>query len=287
MSLMSVAGMLPGKAVEELRIISLAPNLTEMIFALGRNDQLIGVTDYCLYPPEAKEIRRVGGLYDLSLEQIVKLNPDVVFHLPSHDQKMVVLGKFGIDAVSIRSENIADIYAGIETIGEKLEAKDRAAKLIANIKGRIDAVQRSVASKKKTVLYVVAYSPVELREIYAAGPNTFLDEMVVLAGGKNMMAESASRYPTVSREYLIANPPDVLIDNNSGRQESGAENFDAIRRKWLNFLGGSAKEKTRVIVVDDPHLTVPGPSVAESVEKIAKMLHGTLDETRAPASENE
>lgn len=256
------------------RIITLAPNLTEIVYTLGEGDRIVAVTNYCLFPPEAAQKTKVGDLFNPSVERAVGLKPDLLLHLPSQEKVARALAASGVKTISVEIETIEDIHAGIETIGAALSVQEKAAALSASIREGLAAMAQPEQENRPRVLFVVGYSPSGLRDIYAAGQGNFIDEMITAAGGRNLLDARLGRYPTVSREFLIANPPDVIVDcNESAGRGRGERERNELRRKWQQFLGGGNSSSVRVVFSDDAHLTIPGPAVVESVAKLSKLIH--------------
>ncbi len=266
------------------RVITLAPNLTEGVFALERGNWLVAVSEYSRYPEEARDLPRVGGLYDLNAELVLSSRPDIVFHLPSHNSEMRPLKKLGVETVEVRSETIRDIMAGLRLMGEHLNAPDRAQEIVTGLHNRLEEIRQKHPGGDLEVLFVVGYSPTGLRDIYAAGADTFISEMIQAAGAKNYLDDSSVRYPIVNREVLATDPPDVIIDANEsagpGRTEKDHKRW---RAQWEEFLGVGTDKMPRIVFTDDPQLTIPGPGVADSVEKLAEMIHGKREQTPTPA----
>ncbi|MEO8376856.1 MAG: helical backbone metal receptor [Candidatus Sumerlaeota bacterium] len=260
----------------KLRLVTLAPNLTETIFALGHGDEVVGVTDFCKFPEEAKSRRHVGGLFDANAEVIMSLKPDLVFLTPAHRKMLEAMSGAGIKTVQTETETIEDVYTTTAKVGAALDDTPAGDKLIAKMKSDIASVkEKSGASKKVKVLFVVGYSSEGMREIYGVGPHTFLDELMVLAGGENLLIDSSVRYPIVTREFLIANAPDVIIDANGGGDAKSARSDDdkkTAREKWYSLFGAAASKQPRIEFIDDAHITIPGPAIAESAEKIRKLI---------------
>lgn len=252
------------------RIVSLAPNLTEGLFALGLGDRVVGVTDFCRYPEEAKSKTSVGTLFTPSVERLYALKPDLVVHVPSHEPLARRLSGMGIRTLSVPSETIGDIKAGLLAMGRETGTAARAEELVQEIDAALQRTSR-LYEGMPTVLLVVGYSPAGLKDIYAAGPGTFLDEMIVAAGSTNWLAGTHVRYPTVARESMRARPPDVILDaNESPTKGRTAAERAQLERRWHEFLG---TKKTRIIFVDDPHLTIPGPGVADAVATLNGLIH--------------
>lgn len=256
------------------RIVCLAPNLTEIVFDLGCGDDVVGVTDFCRFPPEAASRTHVGGLFDANAEVILSLRPTIVLLTPSHQRIADRFTALSVDTLSVKTETIADIKGTITIIGAKLDVSDRAAVLAARMEAELDALRdRSEDTPPVTVLMVVGYAPDTMRDIYAVGASTFLGELLTIAGGDNIMKDAPVPYPLVSREVLIANPPDILIDSNGTGKVRTLEQRERLRAQWFTLLGGENRMKTRVIFSDDPHTTIPGSRVAETAKALAAMLH--------------
>jgi iron complex transport system substrate-binding protein len=260
-----------------LRIISLAPNITELVYSLGHGDCLVGVTDYCRHPAEAAHKPRVGGLHNPSLEGILALRPTLVLHLPAHQSLADGLRKNRIECINIRSEVLDDIYAALGLLGSRLGRTEQARHIEAQIRADLDRVRRRTEPLgRKRVLMIVSHAPGSLRDLYAAGRGNFLDELITLAGGENLLEKSALGYPILSREYLLTASPDVVIDCQYTAPAASAADAqpDFLRRLWLDFYDKRPGSIPRIEFLNDPRHTVPGPSVARSVEALARLIHG-------------
>ena len=197
------------------RIISAAPGTTEMVYALGLGDKVVGVTDYCDWPTQVVSekdngtLASIGGYWEPSLEMIINLNPDLVVlsgGVYSHADIAEQLGNMGINAfVTWRGENLTEIYQNIEMIGEICDCQSTATNLVSSMQDRVDYVQSVVAGLGPTKeLHAVWLDPV-----YTCGGDTFASQIVALAGGENIFAD-LSGWPTVSIEEIIDQAPDVM-----------------------------------------------------------------------------
>jgi len=257
---------------ETTRLLSLAPNITETLFALGLADQVVGVTDFCEFPEAAKLKPKVGGLFDANLERMLALRPTLALHAPTNRPLEAQLARAGVETLAVPNETVADIRAGTLLMGERLGVPARGRRLVAKIDRQLGEVRALNAGRAPVrVLYVVGHPPGELRDIYAVGTGTFLDELLTVAGARNVMAEAKVAYPLVSREFLIRNPPDVIIESKSGEAWTPAEE-EQLRAAWRALLGPGA-DKARVAFVNDAHITIPGPSIGESAAKLAALIH--------------
>jgi iron complex transport system substrate-binding protein len=170
------------------RIISLSPSTTEILFALGLNDKIIGVTRFCQYPPEANKKMDVGGYLDPNYEAIAMLESDLVVILPEQDKVKDYLDQLGINHITVNNKTIADILNSIKEIGDLVQATAKAESLITEIKGKIDAIasQTKKLQKPKVLICIGRnFGTGNLEDVYFAGRNTFYDELIITAGGIN------------------------------------------------------------------------------------------------------
>ena len=253
------------------RVVCLAPAFTEICFALGKGDRVVGVTDFCDYPAEATERTRVGGFLNPRRETIVGLRPDLVLAVPEESELAEQLRQLGIRSEILPLYRLADIDRAIRAVAGLLgdpAAGDRlAVSLAADLAGlRVSAK----AVRPPTVLLVVGRNWGELANIYVAAPGTFLGELLEAAGGRNAYTGSI-RYPSLSLEGISRMNPDVILELYPG-QNLGDEQKAALRRDWDRLPGLAAVHKGRIVILDDSYLAIPGPRVAQSVRKIRQCL---------------
>lgn len=257
-----------------LRLLSLTPSVTEMLFALGLGDQVVGVTDFCNYPPAARQKPRVGGLFDPNIEMMLRLDPDLAIAAFVGDETLNRLAGAGIEVLTLPSETIDDVKQDILKLGQRLGTEPRALVLVARIEQGLAEIERRNADRESpTVLYVIGHPPGVLRDIYAAGPSTFLDEMLEAAGARNAMADSPSRYPLVSREFLMRHPPDLIVDTKPDGSPMSEDEKTSLIGQWKTMLGPRG-ENTRIVILDDPRMTIPGPGLVDSALKLERLIHG-------------
>lgn len=251
------------------RIVSLAPSNTETIYALGRGDQLVGDTEYCDYPPEAKTKPRVGGFSKIDLEQVVGLDPDLVLATNIHAKSVVPeLEKRGLTVFVIDPKNMGEVISKLTTFGKLLGANDEASKLAAQLQSRVDVVTARVATAKTKprVFYEID------KTLYTPGPGSFIDDMLIKAGGANIAANAKGNFTQLSVETIIAQDPEVIFlgDMNFG------ETPDKLRARagWSNL---SAVKSGRIIpLTNEDVISRPGPRIVEGFEILARGLHPDL-----------
>ena len=208
------------------RIVSLAPSLTETLFALGVGDRVVGVTRYCAHPPEARQLALVGGHLDPSYEAIVALEPDLVVAIPSSEPSERRLRSLGVRVLMVDQHDVPAILASVAVLAEACGVADRGAALRRSMEDRLDAVALAVAAEVRPRVVVVVGHEIgagAVRSVWAAGPDTFYDGVLEIAGGRNAVEGGVVRYPELSREGLAALDPDVVVDVVAGVEERGLD----------------------------------------------------------------
>ena len=247
------------------RVVTLAPNLTEIVFAVGAGASLVGVSEYSDFPPEAQAIPRVGGL-EVSAEKVVSLRPDLVLAMEEGSVKGPVsaLTAAGVAVLPVPSGSLDAVIAGIRLVGHRLGHPADADRLAADLAKRRDAVRSRVAlspkARPKTVLLIWPDPP------QAAGGGTFLNDLLTEAGGDNLLAARAG-WPLVSPEWLATASVDVLVVPDSAPTRGAYER--AFREGPLSRGTASA---ARVVRVEESVLTRPGPRVFDALERLAREL---------------
>jgi iron complex transport system substrate-binding protein len=249
---------------EPQRIISIAPNITETIFVLGKGDKLVGRTDYCDFPSEAGKVTSVGKLTDPSLEKIVELKPDVVI-ASTHFKKEVVtkLEQLNIKVLVLYGpESFDGVYETITKVAQVLNAKEAADKVTVDMKKKVDAVTAKVKdAKKPSVYYVVGFGK---SGDFTAGKGTFIANMIDMAGGVNAANDVEGwKY---SLEKLVEKNPDILVCSKSFDTKKGLEAANGY--KDLSAVKGG-----KLLEIDENLLNRQGPRLAEGLETLAKLIH--------------
>ena len=248
------------------RIVSLAPSITETVFVLGDGDRLVGVTDYCDYPPEATLKPRVGGISTPSFEAILALRPDLVLataesNYAEHVERLVSLG---LAVYVIRPVDFETVLESIERIGSVL-GRDVAARVrVASMRRDADAIARAVAgSPRPRVLYVVWPNP-----LIAPGRGTLISELIQRAGGESVTGAEPLPYPRLSLETVVERRPDRII---VGRHGQGT--VEELLRGWERLGSVSAVRDGRVFGVDGDLVHRPGPRMVEALRALARVIH--------------
>lgn len=249
---------------EPKRVISIAPNITETIFALEKGDKLIGRTEYCGYPEDVKNVKVIGSLQEPNIEKITELKPDLIIASTHFNEK--TLKKFqelGMKVVVLYGEESFDgAYETIEKVGTVLNAQDKAEEVVSNMKKKVEEVKKKIEGKNKpSVYYVVGYGK---GGDYTAGKGTFISQMIEMAGGKNSADDIEGWKYSV--EKLIEKNPDMLVCSNRFDTKKGIENTNGY--KDLN-----AVKNGKLYEIDDNLINRQGPRLADGFEELAKIIH--------------
>jgi iron complex transport system substrate-binding protein len=250
------------------RIISLAPSNTELLFALSLGDKVVGVTDYCDYPPEALEKEKVGAYDTPDIEKILALNPDLI--LVAHGTTMDVINNLvglGLTVFGIKTTDLDDLLNDIRTVGNITGKKAEADALTSEMESRIEAVtdETSELEERPGVFYIVWHDP-----LWTAGSDTFIHELIDKAGGVNICG-NITGYPTIAIEEVIARNPEVIITSSWPGIYEWAMNETA-------FNSTDARQNNRVFVCDDNLAQRPGPRLVDGLEWFAFFIHPDIFE---------
>lgn len=251
------------------RIVSLAPALTEIVFALGKGGELVGVTRFCDYPAAVKSIPRVGGMLDLNLESLVALRPSVVLLYPELEGKVALVPN--CRRVVVPHFGLQDLYTAIRQISVALGVASAGEKLNAEIRGGLADVQRAAAGRApQRVMVVAGRTPDQLSTMFIIGRRDFLSELLPLAGGRNCY-EGEVLYPSISMESVIAMRPDVILEI-SAHYEGLPE--EPIRAQWRRYAMIPAVQRNRIWFVHDSFWLRPGPRVVQIARELLRLLQG-------------
>ncbi len=255
------------------RIVSMAPNLTEILFALGLGDRVVGVTQDSDYPPPALSRPRVGTFWQPNIEAIIAAKPDLVVTLAFEQQRELArrLKRIGYDCLIVNMESIDDLFKAIATVGETAGAHEQAQELSRSIKTRMHQFREATAgSPRVKVLWVVQREPLRI-----APRDTFINEMIELAGGENAVGSTLRNYPPIGAEQVIAAGPEVVIEPVMVPGSPDGQRRQAFAY-WQRFANVPAVGNRRIYVIDGDLVSRLGPRLPEGIEIIAKCLRPEL-----------
>jgi len=246
------------------RVICMAPNITETVFALGAGGRVVGVTTYS----------DLGSLYDPNLEKIVALKPDLLIVQQKHAKVEALCRERGIRVLKVQMTRLDSIQEGILAIGRALDVERRAEELSARIRRELAAAAANIDGKNPPRVFLcVDRTPGTLKGAFTVGAESFLTELVELAGGENIFRDVRKDYFQVSTEALVARAPDIIIEMRAGRALSAEARADIIA-DWAALGDVPAVRSKRIYILTENYLVVPGPRVAKIARLLASRIHG-------------
>lgn len=259
------------------RIVSLAPSLTETLFALGLGDRVVGVDDYSVWPVAATAKARIGGLFNTNLEKIVSLRPDMALLLPSEHDVAAKLRGLGIDSLIVPVETLADVERSFVAIARRCGVAPAGERLAAS--WRADLAPRPVPGGGLAVMLSVGRQPGRLTGILAAARGTFLDELLVRLGAVNVFADAATRYPQVGLEEVVARAPRVILELRSDPAPPALA--AALVHDWRQLPTVPAVRDGRIFVIAGDYVLVPGPRLPLLYRDMRQALRAAAAGARA------
>ncbi len=258
-------------------VISMSPNITETLFALGQGDRIIAVTAYCDYPPEVESLPDVGGYIDPNLEKITMLDPELLI-LPGKHEKVAALAKQnGFPVLHAHMDSLATIHDGITRIGEAMECPDEATALWNQIQSELDAIRAAVEGQPRPkVLLINTRSNHDLNNLFTVGSKSFLSEMLDVAGGDNLFGDEAVDYFEASKESVVVRAPDIIIECHAGEGLS-EEELQRYRDDWNALPSLPAVESGRIYLFEESYALRPGPRIALIAAQFARWLHPNIE----------
>jgi len=249
-------------------IVSLAPSITEILYALELDERLIGVTTYCNYPEAAKTKTKVGTFSDPDIERIVSLQPGVVFASALAQEPVDKLTEAGISVVVIDPQDIAEVMDAVRLVGRTAGVESKAEAVVGELQGELQAIQaklRDISPEEfPLVYYEVWHEP-----IMTAGPGTFIDAIIEAAGGINLAGDTAVPWPSYSAEAILSKNPAYIVIGHSGQTPEAV----LARSGWQVT---AAVQNRRVKALDPDIFSRPGPRVVTAVRLLAEFIHSDL-----------
>jgi len=254
------------------RVVSMAPNVTEMLFAIGLDDEIIGVTDFCDYPDAAREKPKIGGYYNPSIEMILSLAPDLIIATPDGYSKERIerLDQSGISVFLVNPQKIDEVLETMLTLGRITGKDDMARRVVEDLRARVEAVREKVSSipveKRPKVFYEIGHDP-----LITAGPGNFVDSLISAAGGINIAGDAPTDWPRYSIEAVIMKAPDVII--TAPHVASGEDTTtDADTSVWQKYKTIPAARNGRIYPVNPNILLRSGPRIVDGLEELHRLF---------------
>ena len=253
------------------RVVSLAPSITEIIYDLRCEDRLKGATTYSDFPEAAQRLPKVGSYVYLDLEKIVSLKPDLCIGIKDGNPKAIAmrLESLGIPVYAVNPRSIDSIQSTVFEIGELLQASEKARHMVGEMESRIDYIRQlaETAESQPRVFFQIGISP-----IVSVGSDTFIHELIEVAGGVNL-AQSYTSYPRFSTEEVVVSAPDIMIITSMAREKV----FEQIKAKWKQWPNIPAVKNDRIFLVDSDLFDRPTPRLIEGLETLFQLIHPELN----------
>lgn len=254
------------------RIVSAGPNITEICFAMGLGDCLIGRTRFCTYPPQAGAIRSIGGLDDVSMETVLELRPDLVLISGKSQAITERLSRLGLHYESVPDNTLDDLFSAAERIGELTARQAAARELVERVRGELALVaRRYAATPPASVLVVLSPLTDPPAQVFAAGPGSFYDDLLRRAGHRNAAAAGGRAFAPLSLEHILRVDPDVIVELTPDGATRPEGDQDA-RRVWAKVgpLGAVAAKRVHVLV--GRSYFILGPRIAQTFEALCATI---------------
>jgi cobalamin transport system substrate-binding protein len=245
--------------------VSLAPSVTEALFAIGAGAEVVGDSQYCDYPPAARKLPKIGTFLTPNIEAIAALRPSLVIGLETSSdlREIRAIEAMGISTLMVSDQSIGAIEESVVEIGARIGRKKQAKQLADSIHAEIERVREKLrATQPVRVLMIVGHQP-----MVAVGPGTYLDEVLKTANARNIADASQESWPRLSMEYIIASRPQVILDGEMGTDPNTPATF------WARYTTVPAVRNHRVYGYPDDPVLHPGPRVGETLAMLARLIH--------------
>jgi len=248
------------------RVITLTPSASEIVAALGATDLLVGVDNYTTFPPETAALPRVGSFLTPDVEAILRLRPTLVVLDDIHAPTAKQLHDLGVATVDCPMHALEDVRAALTRVGERLGRAETARAVVAEIDRAVDEVGSRRHPERPRVLAVIDRAG-GLSNLVAAGPGSWLDELLALVGAKNVLAGAPTRYPKLSIEEILRAAPDVIVDVSFGADPARAA------EDWAPAARVPAVAHGRIAIVKAPYFIAPSPRIAQALAELEPIVY--------------
>jgi iron complex transport system substrate-binding protein len=250
-----------------VRIIPLAPSLTEILYFLGVGDRVVGVTNFSHYPPEATLKPKVGSYINLNVEKIISLAPDLVIGTADGNEPGVVrlLEQTGISVFIVNPRDVREVIETVHTLGKVCGLPKKAGNLSRLLTDKVDNILEKTKHRKKPLVFL----QINVKPIMTVNRHTFHHDLIRIAGGINMTADEPITYPRISLEEVVRRKPDVILISS---MERGGQ-FERAKQDWLKWKSIPAVKNNRVHLIDSDLIDRPSPRMIRGLEKMARFIH--------------
>jgi cobalamin transport system substrate-binding protein len=258
-------------------VITFAPSITEIAFALGQGDHVTAVSSFCDFPPEATTRERVGGWMDPDLEKITRLAPELIIVQGDHLKVTELAHQNGTPLLRVDMDSLETITAGIRAMGKALDCQEAAEALGSDITADLEAVRAAVKGRPRPkVLLITGRQLHAMDSLYTVGGPSFLSELIDLAGGVSITQDLSQPYVEASKESVIVEAPEIIIEVHAGEELSDSEQAE-YAADWNQLPTLPAVKNGRIHIVCEPYFLLPGPRVTLVARQLAELIHPDVE----------
>jgi len=257
-----------GRTGEVKRIVSLTPSATELVHALGADGLLVGVDTYSTFPPEVERLPKVGTFLSPDFEAIVRLRPDLVITDDIHEDVAAALRDAGIEALTCPMHSLPDVRAGLEKVAARIGRPEVGRRVIDEMDRAVDEIGLREHDRAPRVLAVIDREAGGLGNLVAAGPGSWVDELLAIVGARNVLAASGVRYPKLSPEDILREQPEIVVD------ASFAASPERAAADWAQVASVPAVRDGAIRVLKEPYFLSPSPRIAQALRELEAALYG-------------
>jgi len=258
------------------RIVTLSPAINEIVYALGSGAEVVGNTQYCMYPKASQSVAKVGGYFSPSLEKILSLKPSIVLMQPNNRKLAQKLDKLGIKTKIIPIDRLPHIKQAINELGKLLHKEDKAKSIVAKIDKALADIQGIIKDKK--ILIVIGHNTSLIKQIFVVGQNLYLDDIINISGNKNALQSKRKGQPILNQENLIATNPDIVILLAHSMHQRGLTAYD-LKEPWRE-LPINAGKTNDIYIIDKEYSGIPSDRLVLFLRDFKEILnaykHNTL-----------
>lgn len=261
------------------RIISLAPSITESLFALGLGDRVVAVTDYCDFPSEVNTLPKVGGFINPNLETIIALQPDLVILLANQQRVVEQLQQLNIPTLPVLNTSLDDIKRTIAVIGKQTQHQQQADELLNKINQKIDYIAgKTKGLDRPTVMITMGHSidSQHMKQVFIAGQHDFYNDLITLAGGQNVYKAQQPSVPSLSVEGIMQLNPQIIFDIYPEASDHNSDLIEVLLQ-WKNLKYVDAIKNNRIHIIEQNYATIPGPRIFLLLDQLARLIHPEVD----------
>ena len=262
----------PSNQKSPLRLVTASPSITEIVFTLGLGGKIIGVSDFSVYPPDAKNKPRIGGLFNPNKEILTALQPDLVITQGKHESLSKFCRKQNIDLLTVNMDTLEDVFSSIQIIGNKLNKSKKAARVVDKLKSDLVEIRKKTRHlTPKKVFITLGHTPGDLTGLMTTTSGTFLHEIIEIAGGINIFADLHGLYPHISKEALLMRQPEIIIEIFP--EGFSVENKKMLKKDWERLDILTAVRSGNIHYLTDDYLLIPGMRIPLTAKKLAEIFH--------------